>query len=166
MPLTDTAIRRAAPHSKPYKMFDAGGLFLLVNSGGGKWWRFKYRFAGKEKLLSLGTYPEVALKDARIRRDAERKKLAEQIDPAVNRKAVKAAWSDNQANSFEVVAREWIGKKAATWSASNTVKTTRRLEVDVFPWLGTKPIADINTGPDPFGGAGEGVAEAAAFAFV
>lgn len=144
MPLTDTAIRRAKAKQKPYKMFDAGGLFLLVNPSGGKWWRFKYRFAGKEKLLSLGVYPEVPLKEARNRRDQERKKLSDKIDPAVNRLAAKAAWLGNQANSFEVVAREWIEKKSPTWSASNTSKTVRRLEVDAFPWLGNRPIADIS----------------------
>ena len=124
-------------------MFDSDGLFLLVNPTGGKWWRFKYRFAGNEKLLSLGTYPEVSLKDARVRRDAERKKIADRIDPAVNRKAAKAAWLGKNANSFEIIAREWLGKKASLWSASNTYKTTRRLEVDIFPWLGNKPITDI-----------------------
>lgn len=143
MPITDTAIRRAKPRAKPYKMFDTGGLFLLVAPNGGKWWRFKYRFANKEKLLSLGVYPAVSLKDARDRRDEERKKLANMVDPSVNRQAVKAAWENNQANSFEIVAREWIGKKSTIWSESNTKKTTRRLEVDVFPWLGQRPIADI-----------------------
>ena len=143
MPLADTAIRRAAPRSRPYKMFDSGGLFLLVNPGGGKWWRLKYRFAGREKLLSLGTYPKVALADAGKRRDAERRKLAEGIDPAINRKAVKEGLLGAQANSFEVVAREWIGQKQPFWSNSNSVKTTRLLEVDVFPWLGKRPIAQI-----------------------
>jgi len=143
MSITDTAIRRAKARNKPYKMFDAAGLFLLVSPNGGKWWRFKYRFAGKEKLLSLGTYPDVSLKDARDRRDQERKKLAVQVDPSVNRKAVKAAWTNNQANSFEVIAREWIEKKSSIWSPANTTKTTRRLEVDVFPWLGDRPITEI-----------------------
>ena len=143
MPLTDVAIRRAAPRPKPYKLFDSDGLFLLVNPAGGKWWRLKYRFAGKEKLLSLGTYPEVALSDARKRRDAERRKLADKIDPAIARKAAKASWIENQANSFEVVAREWIETKSASWAESNKKKTTRRLEVDVFPWIGHKPISEI-----------------------
>ncbi len=143
MSLTDTAIRRAGAKKKPFKMYDSGGLFLLVMPAGGKWWRFKYRFAGKEKLLSLGTYPDISLKEARNRRDQERKKLADKIDPAVNRLAAKAAWAGQQANSFEVIAREWIEKKSSVWSASNTSKTMRRLEVDVFPWLGNRPIADI-----------------------
>jgi integrase len=143
MSLTDTAVRRAKAKKKPYKMFDSGGLFLLVMPSGGKWWRFKYRYAGKEKLLSLGVYPDITLKDARDRRDLERKKLTDKIDPAVNRAATKAAWAGNQANSFEVVAREWIKEKSSTWSESNKSKTERRLEVDVFPWLGGRPIADI-----------------------
>jgi Arm DNA-binding domain len=83
MPLTDTAIRRATAKNKPYKLFDSGGLFLLVTPAGGKWWRFKYRFNNKEKLLSLGTYPDISLKAARDRRDQERRKLVDRIDPAV-----------------------------------------------------------------------------------
>ncbi len=92
-------------------MFDTGGLFLLVAPNGGKWWRFKYRFADKEKFPSLGVYPDISLKDARDRRDLVRKKLATKIDPAANRKAVKTAWAANQANSFEVVAREWVHER-------------------------------------------------------
>jgi integrase len=147
MSLTDTVVRRAKISGKAYKLYDAGGLFLLVAPTGGKWWRFKYRYAGKEKLLSLGTFPDISLKEARERRDQERKKLAHQVDPSVNRKATKAATFDSQANSFEVVAREWISKQSANWTASNTLKTTRRLEVDVFPWIGGRPIAEI-TAPD------------------
>jgi integrase len=143
MPLTDTAIRRAKAQQKPYKMFDSGGLFLLVTASGGKWWRFKYRFAGKEKLLSLGVFPEISLKEARDRRDQERKNLAHKIDPGINRKAVKAAWTDNQSNSFEVVAREWVGKQSSVWSGSNTAKIIGQLELNIFPWLGERPIADI-----------------------
>lgn len=147
MPLTDLAIRRAAPRSKPYKLFDSDGLFILVHPGGGKWWRFKYRFGGKEKLLSLGTYPEVALAGARKRRDAERKKLADRIDPGIARKAARESWLETQANSFEVVAREWITTKSASWAESNTKKASRRLEIDIFPWLGQRPISEI-TAPE------------------
>lgn len=143
MPLTDTAVRRAGAKKKPYKMYDSGGLFLLIRPNGGKWWRFKYRFHNKEKLLSLGTYPDVSLKKARDRRDEERRKLVDKVDPAVNRKAVKAAWADSQANSFEVVAREWIGKQSSVWAASNTKKITGQLKLNVFPWLGEYPISEI-----------------------
>src|SRR5580698_5454733 len=138
MSLTHTAISRAKTRSKSYKMYDAGGLFLLVTPSGSKWWRFKYRYAGKEKLLSLGVYPDVSLKEARERRDEERKKLAHKIDPAVNRKAIKAAWINHQINTFEVVAREWIANRSTVWTQSNTIKTIRRLEIDVFPWLGNR----------------------------
>ena len=144
MSLTDTAIRRASPQKKPYKLFDSGGLFLLVAPNGGKWWRFKYRFNKKEKLLSLGAYPDVSLKAARERRDQERKKLVDRIDPAVNRKAVKAAWEDSLANSFEVVAREWMEKQAAVWSETNTKKVKGQLELNIFPWIGSRPISEIN----------------------
>jgi len=99
MPLTDTAIRRAATGKKPYKLYDSGGLFMIVSPSGGKWWRLKYRYQGKEKLLSLGLYPAVSLADARMRRDAERKKLADNIDPSINRKAAKAAWAALSQNS-------------------------------------------------------------------
>jgi hypothetical protein len=90
MGLTDTTIRNAKPAAKPVKLFDERGLFLLVTPAGGKWWRLKYRFEGKEKLLSLGTYPDVSLKDARERRDNARKQLADGIDPSHSRKAQKS----------------------------------------------------------------------------
>jgi len=152
MPLTDTAIKNAKPGvnpkgiatTKPYKMPDGGGMYLEVAPSGGKWWRFKYRYDGKEKRLSLGVYPDVSLKDARQRRDDARKLLANDIDPGENRKAVKAAKSDRAANSFEVIAREWFSKKSPGWAASNADKIIQRLENDAFPWLGAKPIAEIN----------------------
>lgn len=147
MSLTDTAVRRAKAKKKPFKMFDSGGLFLLINPSGGKWWRFKYRFNHKEKLLSLGTYPDISLKTARDRRDLERRKLADKIDPAINRKAIKAAWEDSQANSFEVVAREWMDKQSTIWSLANTQKIKRHLESNIFPWLGERAIAEI-TAPE------------------
>jgi integrase len=147
MPLTDIAIQRIKPRNKPFKMYDTEGLFLLVRPNGSKWWRLKYHFGGKEKLLSLGIYPHITLKDARDRRDQERKKLAHHIDPAADRKAAKSAWNDSQANTFEVVAREWIASRASIWTASNTTKTTRRLEMDAFPWFGRRPVAEI-TAPE------------------
>src|SRR5574343_322049 len=90
MPLTDTAIRNAKPGEKPYKLSDEKGLFLLINPNGSKWWRLKFRVGGKEKLLSFGTYPEVGLKEARIKRDDARKLLADGVDPGETRKAQKA----------------------------------------------------------------------------
>ncbi len=143
MPLTDTAIRNAKPAKKAKKLFDGGGMYLEVAPSGGKWWRLKYRFGGKEKRLSLGVYPDVSLKDARERRDEARKLLANGIDPGENRKAKKAAKVERAANSFEVVAREWFAKRSPNWSASHTPRIIRRLEQDIFPWIGGKPIADL-----------------------
>ncbi len=145
MPLSDTAIRNAKPGDKAKKMFDGGGLYLEVAPSGGKWWRLKYRFDGKEKRLSLGVYPDVSLKDARDRRDEARKLLANEIDPSENRKAKKAAKVERAANSFEVVAREWFSKHEPNWSANHANRIIRRLERDIFPWFGGKAIADITT---------------------
>ena len=144
MPLSDTAIRNAKPGEKAVKLTDEKGLFLLVTPGGGKWWRLKYRFGGKEKLLSLGTYPQISLKEARERRDEARKQLAQGIDPGAQKKAMKAAKTDRAANSFEVVAREWYAKQAPTWAANHGDRIIRRLERDIFPWLGGRPIAEVN----------------------
>lgn len=147
MALTDSAIRNAKPSEKPRKLADEKGLFLLVSPSGGKWWRLKYRFGGKENLISLGTYPEVGLKDARERRDAARKLLADGVDPSANRKATKAAKGEQAANSFEVVAREWYAKFSPTWNENHGIRIIRRLERDIFPWIGSKPIAEVSA-PD------------------
>lgn len=144
MTLTDTGVRNAKPGPKPAKMFDERGLFLIVTPAGGKWWRFKYRFEHKEKLLSLGTYPDVGLKDARERRDAARKLLANGIDPAFNRKAQKATRQERATNSFEVVAREWYEKFSGSWVESHGSRIIRRLERDIFPHLGGRPVAEVN----------------------
>jgi integrase len=144
MPLTDAAVRNAKPGKKAVKLFDDRGLYLEVSPAGGKWWRHKYRFEGKEKRLSLGVYPDVGLKEARDRRDDARKLLASGVDPGEHRKAQKLARNEQAANSFEVVAREWFAKYATTWAASHSDKTIRRLERDVFPWIGTRPICDIH----------------------
>ncbi|MBU0593838.1 MAG: integrase arm-type DNA-binding domain-containing protein [Gammaproteobacteria bacterium] len=151
MPLTDTAIRNAKPGITPtgkvtdksYKMGDSGGLYLEVSPNGGKWWRFKYRFDGKEKRLSLGVYPDVGLKKARDRRDEARKLLAQDTDPGETRKAVKAARADSAANSFEVIAREWWASHMATKAASHKDKVLRRFELYIFPWIGNKPVSEI-----------------------
>ena len=110
MPLTDIAIRRAQPSKRSRKMFDGRGLYLEVAPRGGKWWRFKYRFGGKEKRLSLGIYPDVSLKEARQRCDDARRMLTREIDPSEHRQALKAARAQGASNSFEAVAREWLAK--------------------------------------------------------
>lgn len=147
MALTDTAIRNAKPTDKPVKLTDGGGLYLLLKPNGSRWWRLDYRFDGKRKTLSMGVYPDVGLKDARAKRDEARKLLANGIDPSENRKAQKNARSEQAANSFEVVAREWFSKYSPGWAKGHADKIIRRLERDIFPWLGNRPIAEI-TAPE------------------
>jgi integrase len=141
MSLTDVAIRSAKPQAKPFKLFDSGGLHLLITPTGGTWWRWKYRFAGKEKALSFGVYPDVTLKSARERRDAARQQLAAGIDPGEARKAEKVAQAG--AESFEAIAREWHAKFSPGWEASHGDRIFRRLENDIFPWLGKRPVGEI-----------------------
>lgn len=143
MPLTDVEIRSAKSKDKSYRLFDGGGLYLEVAPSGGKWWRFKFRFSGKEKRLSFGVYPDVGLKVARERRDDARKLLANDIDPSENRKVQKAAKLERAANSFESVGREWFAKYMPGWAKGHSDKIIRRLEMDVFPWLGGRPISEI-----------------------
>lgn len=147
MPLTDTAIRTAKPTDKPYKLSDEKGLFLLIQPNGAKYWRLKYRYGGKEKMLSFGVYPDIGLKDARTKRDEARKLLAKDVDPGEHRKATKAAKVERSANSFEVICREWLEARKQTVEASQHAKTLARMENDVFPWLGSKAISEI-TAPD------------------
>lgn len=143
MPLTDTAIRHAKPDTKPLKMTDGSGMYLLLNPNGSRWWRFDYRFDGKRKTLSMGTYPDTGLKDAREKRDAARRLLAAGVDPGEQRKAAKAAGEERGANSLEVIAREWHAKQSATWVDLHASRIMLRMQNDVFPWLGRRPIADI-----------------------
>ncbi|MDR5794488.1 integrase arm-type DNA-binding domain-containing protein [Caballeronia sp. LZ008] len=143
MALTDVGVRNAKPRDKLYRLFDERGMYLEISTSGGKWWRLKYRFGGKEKRLSLGVYPDVSLKEARERRDEARKLLANGIDPGIERKVQKAATVERAANSFEAVAREWFARQAPGWAASHADKIMGRLEKDVFPWLGGRAIAEI-----------------------
>lgn len=143
MALTDTKIRSTKPGDKPIKIYDERGLFILINPNGSRWWRFKYRFGEKEKSLSLGVYPEVSLKEAREQRDQMRKQLSSDIDPANHRKIHKATSIEKSANSFEVVAREWFTKYSPNWVPSHADKIIRRLERDIFPWIGANPISEI-----------------------
>lgn len=144
--LTVAAIRNAQPGTKPKRLFDGGGLYLEIAPAGGKWWRLKYRFGGKEKRISFGVYPEVSLKDAREKLDAARKMLAQGIDPGEERKSARAAESGS--GSFEAVAREWHAKfAAAQWSEVHSKNILSRLEKNVFPWLGSRPVGEI-TAPE------------------
>lgn len=143
MSLTDVAVRTAKSTDKPTKLSDEKGLFLLINPNGSKYWRLKYRFAGKEKLLALGVYPDVTLAEARSRRDQARKLLANGIDPGVVKQQAKYAVKQAAKNSFEAVAREWIAKQSPHWAESHTTKILRRFEQNVFPWIGSRPINEI-----------------------
>jgi integrase len=140
--LTDVAIRKAPAPDRPRKLADGGGLFLLHSPNGSKWWRLKYRFGGKEKLLSLGTYPDTSLANAREKRDAARKLLAAGVDPGEHRKAERAAGEERAANSFEVVAREWLGKQ--TWVERYRVKVEAWMANDVYPYIGGRAIAELS----------------------
>ena len=144
MRLTDVAIRRAQPSKKSRKMFDGRGLYLEVSPRGGKWWRLKYRFEGKDKRISLGVYPDVSLKEARQRCEDDRRLLAGGVDPSAHRQALKAAKAQRDSNTFEAVAREWFTKQAPSWAPSHSSLIMSRLQRNIFPWLGGKPIADIN----------------------
>lgn len=147
MKLTNTAITSAKPKEKPYKLADGGGMYLEVAPSGGKLWRLKYRFGGKEKLLSLGKYPQTTLAEARAKREELKKILASGTDPSEHRKQQKQDIALSSANSFETVAREWHENQKATWSNSHTKTVLQRLEADIFPALGYKPINDI-TAPE------------------
>lgn len=147
MSLTSTKIRSTKPKKKTFRLFDGKGLYLEVSPKGGKWWRLKYRFNGKEKRLSLGVYPEIGLKDARDRCLEMRRLLHDGIDPSENRKAKKAARMNLAANSFEIVAREWFVKYSSHWTKSHAGRIIRRFERDIFPWAGSRPIANI-TAPE------------------
>ena len=143
MALSNTAIINAKATLKAYKLYDIDGLFLQVTPNGGKWWRLKYRFGGKEKLLSLGTYPEISLSQARQRRDDARKLLATDIDPSENRKQAKVISKLNADNSFEIVAREWWQSHMTNKADSHKEKVIRRFELYLFPWIGSKPISTL-----------------------
>ncbi len=147
MPLTDTAIKAAKPGAKPIKLTDEKGLFLLVHPNGSRYWRMRYRFAGKEKLLALGVYPDVALKRAREKRDEARALLSEGVDPGLVKQVQKLRQRQLADDSLEAIAREWFDRHLADKSANHRDKVVRRLERDVFPYLGSRPVAELKA-PD------------------
>ena len=143
LPLTDTEVRNAKPKAKQYKLFDGRGLFLLVSPNGSKGWRLKYRYASKEKLLSLGPYPGLSLADARLKLSELRASLADGKDPSQVRKVKNQQKRDRQEQTFQWLAKEWFGKKTANLAESTRDMTKRRLEIDVFPAIGVIPVLDI-----------------------
>ncbi|CNI01331.1 integrase [Yersinia frederiksenii] len=143
MPLTDIKVKTAKPIDKAYKLTDGGGMYLLVKPNGSKYWRLKYRFVGKEKMLSIGVYPDVSLADARQKRDEARKVLAAGGDPGEVKKADKLAQKLSSENTFEAIAREWHKQKADRWSLRYRDEIIDTFEKDIFPYLGRRPIAEI-----------------------
>lgn len=142
-PLTDKTIKNAKPSDKPRRLFDGGGLHLLINPDGSKYWRLKYLLHGKEKRIGLGVYPDVSLAEARKQASEERRKLKDGNDPAAERKAAKASRDKEPTNTFEPIAREWHTKVALTQAETTHKKRLRFLEVDVFPFIGNRPITEL-----------------------
>ncbi len=145
--LTDTAIRKIKPSEKVVQLPDGNGLHLRVTPAGGKLWRFRYRFAGKETMFALGAYPEVTLAEARERLAAARKLLANGINPSEQRKEAKREDLAKTAHTFEALAREWMATRGKEWTVSYAGKTQSALERHAFPAIGMRPIAEI-TAPD------------------
>ncbi|EIC9340686.1 tyrosine-type recombinase/integrase, partial [Salmonella enterica subsp. enterica serovar Infantis] len=143
MALTDIQIKRAKPQDKPYTMNDGHGLSLLIKPDGSKGWRFRFRFAGKARLMSFGSYELVSLAEAREKRDTARKQVANGIDPVEERKAQKLAQKLSTENSFESVSREWHAAKADRWTIAYREEIIKTFEQDVFPFIGKRPISEI-----------------------
>jgi hypothetical protein len=139
--LTDIALRALKPESAPYKRADGGGLSILVQTDGKKFWRFRYRHGGKQKMLSGGRYPKVGLKAARSWRDACKAQLALGRDPSIERRADKQLLVTPVSNAFEDVAREWIAARTLGWSPRYAALVIGRLEADIFPVLGPMEIS-------------------------
>ena len=139
--LTNTAIRGLKAREMPYKLSDGKGLYLLISSTGSRYWRLKYRYAGKEKVLALGVYPDVTLAEARDGRDDAKRLLRAGKDPVATRRRKRRAAESDAANTFEAIAREWAGKQR--WIPSHTDRVLRSLEQDIFPELGAEPISTV-----------------------
>jgi integrase len=137
--LTDTELKALRPRERPYKRSDARGLYVLINTDGARWWRFRYRVSGREKLISLGTYPDTSLRLAREKRDEARRRLAAGIDPSAERQAAKLAAAD----TFEAIGREWLSVQASKLSAATLAKAEWILTTFVFPHIGSRPIGEI-----------------------
>lgn len=143
MKLSDPKVKKAKPEAKPRKLSDGGGLYVLIHPNGGKYWQLAYRFAGKQKTLALGTYPEISLADARERREHARKLIANDTDPSAAKQTKKRQDKIAASNTFETVAREWVENRSNDWTAGHKALTLRTLEQDAFPTLGHRPIAEI-----------------------
>ena len=143
--LTATAVKNAKPGTKSRKLTDGGGLYLLVDTKGSKLWRYDYRFAGKRKTLALGIYPEVSLKEAREAHYEAKKQIQKGIDPGQVKKVERQTRNLAASDSFEAIGREWFSQIMGDKSESYRVRTGRILEKDLYPYLGSRPIAEIST---------------------
>jgi integrase len=144
MTLTDTRIRNAKPKGQAYKLSDGGGMYLLVTPKGARYWRLDYRFAGKRRTLALGVYPTVTLSNARVRREDARALLDREVDPNVAKKATKRAAKLASDNTFEAIAREWLENQRKRLAPRYCALLLARLEADIFPQIGSRPITDID----------------------
>jgi integrase len=144
--LSDTRIRNAKPQPKPFKLYDADGLFIIVRPNGARWWRQKYRRGGREQTLSLGTYPEIALADARARSAALRKQVALGVDPSAERQEAKVAQLMAGNRTYRAILDEWLPwmAKNRRWTTEHTERVRRRFEVHFLPWLDKKDIAEVS----------------------
>lgn len=145
MALTDPTAKNAKSKDKIYRLADEKGLYLEVHPNGSKYWRHKYRFAGKEKRLAYGVYPEVTLKEARNARDDSRRLLREGVDPAKIKRTRKARQNWEAENTFEAVSEEWFQKQIASWAESTAKKRRALLDNDLLPWLGKTPVNQLET---------------------
>jgi integrase len=144
MALTDTRVRNAKPQATPYKLSDGGGMYLLVKPDGGRYWRVDYRFAGKRRTLALGVYPSVTLSEARTRREEARRLLLQDGDPGAAKKAAKRAGKLASENTFDAIAREWLANQRHRLAPKYCALLLARLEADIFPQIGSRPIAEID----------------------
>src|SRR6266404_86412 len=137
--LTQVALRAAMPRDKPYKLGDGDGLYLLINPNGSRWWRLKYHFEAREKLLSLGVYPHVTLQHARSLRDEAKRAMVNGVDPSVKKQIEKSAHS----NTFEAIAREWLTLQEQKLAPATFAKAVWTFGTLVFPYIGSRPIAKL-----------------------
>ena len=140
--LPEVSIRNAKGKEKPYKLSDGGGLYLLVNSKGSKYWRLKYTLNGKEKTLSLGVYPGVSMAGARTEAKKAKEHLRQGIDPVIRRRQEKMK---SASNIFRNISEEWFNQQKGIWTENHADRVWRTLELDVFPMIGDIPIHEIKT---------------------
>jgi integrase len=145
MPLTDISVRTAKPRAKPYKLADERGLYALIHPNGSKYWRLKYRFSGKEKVLAIGIYPQITLGEAREQREQAKRLLANHRDPGAIKQTQKLEAKHLSANTFEAIAREWHKKRSSKWTDKTGRRNLRILELNIFPYIGGSPIANVSS---------------------